>query len=639
MKTNNKVKLLGLGLLMTSLAVSFFLFHQKRLFSSLNHSFPTLKREFQNFGTTNCMMPLNVTENDFQMSALPSDDELTELSNGLPVLFQSFVNVDESVKQFMNNKQHEDITRDEMLNYFEIGRIWKSNEHSTINDQEIGEQRISSCVKKVADTPFRSLVIPTNYLVKNYEQVKTILSTTTMNHHANDNHPHHSYILRHKDINSFWDNDYSTILENKARKMVGDSCWNSKLVFFSPMWQIFHSGGPQKVGVTLMSALKFIRKPFKFIYNISDPELLQADVIYSYNPYKNAEIVPKILQALEKKKANPNLHMIVGPVVALDIVQNQYSKLGNRLTFITASHWVKSEWYGPQLPNSTRIEVLPTAINTKLWSPNFAPPRDTRLKNAATTPQLGALFPLKKDVLLYLKNCPFDTNHVRSLLKQSLRNSSSLLKTEFSLMNDKHDLFTAPDIYEISYEHKYSEEYFWNLLRNKIRFAVVCTASETQGIALQEIMSMNIPLLVLWKPNKLVFDSNSPSNSQHDQDTNKKNEEEPKPAPISVPYFVEGVTGMICTDLSKFSHMLQHLFIPKLVRHMFQPRKVMVDWFNYFDLAVEFLKITCSRNSQPDAASMNSQTTRFETFSNYLNMVRNIQHDFNNMEMQRVGET
>ncbi|KAF0982152.1 hypothetical protein FDP41_012013 [Naegleria fowleri] len=639
MRASSLVKLLGLCILFLAIVFLVFSFfhHQKRattVSSSLknNYLLSTKKKE-----SKKCISSLlNVTDDDFQKTTLLSDDELTRLSNGLPILFQSFVNVDEKVKKYMNSvvkrhshHRHVELTREEMLNYFYEGRIWKKDScHSTEST--------------TTNTPFHSsLVIPADYLVKNYEQVKTLLTTND----RNDGEMHDSYILRYKDIHSFWDNDYSTILEHKARTIVGESCWNTRLVFFSPMWQIFHSGGPRKVGVTLISALKLIRKPFKFIYNLSDPELLQADVIYSYNPYKNAEIVPKILQALEfystrnnsatttresSSFINPNLQMFIGPVVALDIIQNQYSKLGNRLTYLAASHWIKNE-YESQLSNTqTRVMVLPTAINTKLWSPPYSISSSSStgfniISNMEQQPPQSTF--QRKDVLLYVKNCPFDVNHIRSLLKQSLTSfSSSSSTTSLSNENHAHRSPAFPDVetHEISYQHKYSEEYFWNLLSHKIRFAVVCTALETQGIALQEIMSMDIPLFVLWKP---MHSSTLKQDQSFDETTKTMRNLKELPEPISVPYFVEGVTGMICRDLTKFPHLLQFEFIPKLPK--FQPRKVMIDWFNYFDIAVEFLKIICRREDSTTTTQERTTNaaarTRFETFESYLKMVRNIQ--------------
>ncbi|KAL9652101.1 hypothetical protein ABK040_015902 [Willaertia magna] len=123
--------------------------------------------------------------------------------------------------------------------------------------------------------------------------------------------------------------------------LVGQECFNKKLVFFGESGGFFHPGGPRKVGIGISNVLKLIGKQFTFIYSVKGNEdvLGEADLIYSYQPHLSREITFDLLTRFLKPK------LFIGPCIAPYLIRDDYLVLNDRLTYIAASPWVKYSDY------------------------------------------------------------------------------------------------------------------------------------------------------------------------------------------------------------------------------------------------------------------------------------------------------
>ncbi|EFC38921.1 predicted protein [Naegleria gruberi] len=453
------------------------------------------------------------TESDYSHQR-PGFSEI--MKHDLKELYKSMINVDDQVNRALSisldrpiDFSKMDTYRRRIRRYFEKDRVWDSSMHK----------------HQITYSPFDSVVVPADYFLENYPIYRNFVLPHT-----------EIYMLREKNVHAIYDNDYSTTLQTLAKHIVGEECWKKKIVMLHDTFH-FHSGGPRKVGITLMSALKLIGKEFISTEDIDSPDVLSADAMYSYHPIQHTKVVDRLL----REKLKDNFVYFVGPTIAPDIHAHHYSRLGDKVRVLTASHWVKYHDYGPALPKSMKLLVYPTPINTKIWSPK---PKQE---------------PPSMDGVLYIKNCGQGAPEtVKSLTESLLKNNA---------------YFSNSTLHFFGYGG-YTEPQYWKLLREKARFAVVCVSTETQGIALEEMMSMNIPLFILWDK----------GNSYREADS-----------PTSVPYFSEGKTGVI----SKFSEMPTTFpdFLKKVETNQFQPRQYVANVFNYFDLAVSFLDMACNLKS------------------------------------------
>jgi len=154
-------------------------------------------------------------------------------------------------------------------------------------------------------------------------------------------------------------------------------------------------------------------------------------------------------------QANDN--MVVGPNVCVLPPDNHYILQQKYHKCIVPSQWVKdkySEWI-----NADKIFVWPAGIDTDYWKP--------------------ANMEKKYDCLVYYKR-----RHEK----------------ELHIVKDMLD--KAKQSYFILSYGSYKEEFFYRLI-NESSYGILLDSTESQGIAMMEMMSCNLPLFV-W--NKIVWD-------------------------------------------------------------------------------------------------------------------------------------
>jgi|688.fasta_scaffold42314_5 hypothetical protein len=176
--------------------------------------------------------------------------------------------------------------------------------------------------------------------------------------------------------------------------------------------------------------------------NIDSLDLTQFDCIYSPS------------QAIDVKKY-PNTKFIFGPHFSV-FPENYHMNIiqGKNTIYIQPSEWANNVWkYHPTCKN-IRIETLPFGVDVNKF--NEIKPID-----------------LRNEVILYYKRRrPDELTNILNFLK---------------LYN------ITPKIF--SYTNKYDENDYINSLHNA-KFCIWLDAHESQGFALEEALSCNVPLLV-----------------------------------------------------------------------------------------------------------------------------------------------
>ena len=167
----------------------------------------------------------------------------------------------------------------------------------------------------------------------------------------------------------------------------------------------------------------------------------------------------------------PNTKFIFGPHFSvfpekyhMDIIQ------GNNSIYIQPSEWVVNLWKGFSICQNIRIEALPFGVDINKF--NEINPIDQR-----------------NEIILYYKNRhPDELSSILNFLKS-------------------HNI--QPKIF--SYKSRYAENDYINSLHNS-KFGIWLDAHESQGFALEEALSCNVPLLV-WNVTLLnqEYGSNYPS--------------------------------------------------------------------------------------------------------------------------------
>lgn len=215
---------------------------------------------------------------------------------------------------------------------------------------------------------------------------------------------------------------------------------------------------------------------------------------------------------------NPKIKVVVGPNL-YDGPRNLPSDLDlSRAVYLTPSPWFKNFWVKFGF-NKCPIEAWPAGIDTN----EFKPSEDR-----------------KEFVLVYFKQ----------------REKWELERVEKELRKEKIS-------YQIiHYDTGYREADFKNLLK-KARYMIWIGRQETQGIALEEVLSSNIPILVC-----------DVSCVGHCSDGGEYNEEERKfNEASSAPYFDERC-GIMIKDLNAVGPAIQKM---ELSSASFRPREYILE--------------------------------------------------------------
>jgi glycosyltransferase involved in cell wall biosynthesis len=180
----------------------------------------------------------------------------------------------------------------------------------------------------------------------------------------------------------------------------------------------------------------------KSIEEIDNIDLNQFDCIYS-------PCVP-----LNVKKY-PNAKFIFGPHFSVFPELHQMNEIrNNNVIYIQPSEWAAKVWENHPYCENIKVKVLPFGVDTNKFC-------DT----ASITD--------RNKVFIYFKNrSPEDLNLVTNFL------------------NNKNIPYVI-----FSYKNRYNEQEYINYLQNS-KFGVWLGGHESQGFALQEALSSNVPLLV-----------------------------------------------------------------------------------------------------------------------------------------------
>ena len=178
------------------------------------------------------------------------------------------------------------------------------------------------------------------------------------------------------------------------------------------------------------------------IQQFQNIDLTQFDAIYSPSQPINVSLYP-------------NTKFIFGPHFSVFPVKHQMDLIKNiNSTYVQPSEWAACVWSNNVLCNNLKIKSLPFGVDTNKF--NELNPINER-----------------NDVFIYYKGrTPNDLNLIEHFLKNK---------------NINYTIF--------SYRNRYNENDYINYLQ-KSKYGIWVDAHESQGFALQESLSCNVPLLV-----------------------------------------------------------------------------------------------------------------------------------------------
>lgn len=185
----------------------------------------------------------------------------------------------------------------------------------------------------------------------------------------------------------------------------------------------------------------------------------KCSVIYSPSDYLNPS-------------QYPNKLFIFGPHFSV-FPDNKFISIMNynNVIYIIPSQWCKDFWINMTHPNAENIiKVLPFGVDTD---------------------KFNEIIPIinRENIFVYYKSRhPNDLNYLENFLKQK---------------NINYKLF--------SYQNRYDENDYLKYLQNS-KYGIILDAHESQGFALEEALSCNVPLLV-WNVNNMnqEYNQNYPS--------------------------------------------------------------------------------------------------------------------------------
>lgn len=198
---------------------------------------------------------------------------------------------------------------------------------------------------------------------------------------------------------------------------------------------------------------------YKNINLITDKcDIDKCQVIYSPTDYMNTN-------------EYPNKLYIFGPHFSV-FPDNKFYRItnSNNAIYTIPSKWCKDYWVSLSSCNENFIQILPFGVDTIKFN-------EIKKKQDKT------------EIFVYFKS-----RHPNELV---------YLETFLKEKNIKYKLF--------SYQNKYNEQDYLECLQNS-KYGIILDAHESQGFAVEEALSCNVPLLV-WNVNNLnqEYNQNYPS--------------------------------------------------------------------------------------------------------------------------------
>ena len=203
-------------------------------------------------------------------------------------------------------------------------------------------------------------------------------------------------------------------------------------------------------------------KNLNFILNCKN---IQFTIINSVNEINNYDLstFDAVYSPCEPIDVSeyPNTKFIFGPHFSVFPDLNQMNIIkGDNSIYIQPSKWVVDLWYNSPICKDTKIIPFAFGVDTDKFNSN---------KHISE----------REKVFIYFKN----------------RDPNDLKLVEDFLHNKNYD-------YQIfSYRNRYNEEDYLNYL-NQSKFGIWVGGHESQGFALEEALSCNVPLLV-WNVNSM----------------------------------------------------------------------------------------------------------------------------------------
>lgn len=210
--------------------------------------------------------------------------------------------------------------------------------------------------------------------------------------------------------------------------------------------------------------------PHKGVFRSLQSGLQQNEIPYNINPVRLEEVYPTVvvIDGLDKLRYGINLKklghiklLLAGPNVMIRSCDNNHILASPELDhYLVPSEWTKIAYIEDEPCLLNKISIWPTGVDTQYWKP-----LDVEKE---------------KKVVVYWKTEP-----------------ESFCQTVEELITAK-----GFQVERITYG-AYTQEQFRHAL-NESLFAVFLSRSESQGIALAEAWSMNVPTFV-WNPGEFYY--------------------------------------------------------------------------------------------------------------------------------------
>lgn len=252
--------------------------------------------------------------------------------------------------------------------------------------------------------------------------------------------------------------------------------------------------------------------------NLDTTDLTQFDIVYS--PCSPIDV-----------SKYPSTKFVFGPHFSVFPQKNHMDIIrhSKNVIYIQPSDWARDVWVNNNLCNDIRIESLPFGVDTDKF--NEIKPITER-----------------REVFIYFKRRqPIELEFIKNFLHNN--------KINYKIFD---------------YVNKYSENDYINYLHNS-KFGIWVDAHESQGFALEEALSCNVPLLV-WN----VISMNQEFNSNY---TNI-------PA-TTIPYWDERC-GEFFYDMTQFSSTF-HKFIQNLENY--KPREYILENLSIDKCREKFIEV------------------------------------------------